>query len=131
MTLAPLINAPLAIQIHAVAALALVPLTAVQFWRRKGGIHHRALGWAWVVLMAIAAVSSFWIHSIRLVGPFSPIHILSIITIAGLFGAIRARRAGHIAEHRRTMMMITAGWFIAGAFAFLPGRVMFQMVAGG
>jgi uncharacterized membrane protein len=131
MTLAPLLNAPLAIQIHAIAALTLVPLTVVQFWRRKGGVNHRVLGWLWVVLMTITAISSFWIHSIRLVGPFSPIHILSIITIGGLFGAIRARRAGQIAAHRRAMMMITAGWVVAGAFAFLPSRVMFQMATGG
>jgi uncharacterized membrane protein len=130
MTLAPLLNAPLAIQIHAIAALSLVPLTAIQFWRRKGGINHRVLGWTWVVVMAVTALSSFWIHSIRLIGPFSPIHILSIATLFGLFGAIRARRAGDIARHRWIMMQITAGWFIAGAFAFLPGRVMLKMVTG-
>src|SRR5690348_8755302 len=31
-----------------------------------------------VALMAVVAVSSLWIHEIRLVGPFSPIHLLSI-----------------------------------------------------
>lgn len=130
MTLAPLLNASLAIQIHAIAALSLVPLTVIQFWRRKGGINHRVLGWTWVGVMVVTALSSFWIHSIRLIGPFSPIHVLSVVTLFGLFGAVRARRAGDIARHRWIMMQITAGWFIAGAFAFLPGRVIFRMVIG-
>lgn len=130
MTLAPLLHAPLAIQIHALAALSLIPLTVIQFWRRKGGVNHRVLGWIWVALMAVTAVSSFWIHSIRLIGPFSPIHVLSLITIFGLFGAIRARRAGLVPQHRRIMMMITAGWAGAGLFTLLPGRLMFQAVFG-
>jgi uncharacterized membrane protein len=130
MTLAPLLNAPLAIQIHAVAALALIPLTAVQFWRRKGGVNHRLLGWIWVVLMAITAISSFWVHSIRLIGPFSPIHILSIATAISLVVAIWARRTGRIAQHRRIMIQITIGWAIAGLLATLPGRVMYQMIFG-
>jgi uncharacterized membrane protein len=31
--------------------------------------------------MAVVAASSFWIHQMRLVGPFSPIHLLSIFTL--------------------------------------------------
>ncbi|WP_204280234.1 hypothetical protein, partial [Raoultella ornithinolytica] len=61
------------------------------------------------------------------IGPFSPIHILSIITLFGLFGAILARRRGDIGRHRRIMMMVAGGWVIAGLFAFLPGRVMAMM----
>lgn len=130
MTLAPLLAAPLPVQIHALAALSLVPLTVVQFRRPKRGVNHRVLGWVWVVLMAITAISSFWIHAIRLVGPFSPIHILSVVTLVSLVLAIRARRAGNIAAHRRNMIGIAIGWAVAGAFAFLPGRVMVQMAAG-
>jgi uncharacterized membrane protein len=37
-----------------------------------------------VALMALVAISSFWIHEIRLVGPFSPIHLLSIFVLAML-----------------------------------------------
>lgn len=131
MSLSPLLHASLPIQIHALAALSLIPLTMLQFWRRKAGRWHRVLGWTWVVLMAVTAISSFWIHSLRVIGPFSPIHILSIITLVSLVLAIQARRAGAIMRHRRIMMMTTAGWAIAGAFAFLPGRVMFQIAAGG
>lgn len=130
MTLAPLINASPAIQLHAVAALALIPLTVLQFWRPKRGLSHRTIGWAWVVLMLVTAISSFWIHSIRLVGPFSPIHILSVITLVSLVLGIRARRQGRIMAHRGHMVGIAIGWAAAGLFTLLPGRVMYQVVFG-
>lgn len=131
MTLVPFLAAPLVIQLHATAALALIPLTLVQFLRVKRGLFHRAVGWTWVVLMAVVALTSFGIHQIRLVGPFSPIHILSVITLAGLVGAVAARRRGEIARHRRIMTMVTAGWAIAGLFTFLPGRLMAAMTWAG
>lgn len=130
MTLSPLLDAPAAIQLHAVAALSLIPLTIVQFWRPKRGPSHRALGWAWVVLMTVTAVSSFWIHGLRVIGPFSPIHALSLFTLANLFLGIRARRLGRITAHRGHMIGIAAGWAGAGLFTLLPGRLMSQVLFG-
>jgi uncharacterized membrane protein len=131
MTLAPLLAAPLAIQLHAIAALSLIPLTLVQLGRRKSGAWHRRVGWAWVILMAITAVSSFWIHGIRLFGPFSLIHILSVITLLTLVHAIHARRTGNMRGHRLGMLGVTAGWAGAGLFTLLPYRIMGQVVFGG
>jgi len=130
MTLSPLLAAPLVVQLHAGAALALIPLTAIQFWRPKRGPGHRSLGWAWVVLMAVTAVSTFWIHGLRLIGPFSPIHGLSVFTLVSLFFGVRARRLGRITAHRGHMIGIAAGWAGAGLFTLLPGRLMFQTVFG-
>lgn len=131
MTLAPILAASVAVQLHVVAALALIPLTAIQFWRPKRGDWHRWFGWAWVVLMTVTAVSSFWIHGIRLVGPFSPIHALSLFTLANLYLGIRARRQGRITAHKSHMIGIAAGWAGAGLFTLLPGRIMAQAVFGG
>jgi uncharacterized membrane protein len=131
MALAPFLAAPLVIQIHALAALALVPLTAAQFIRRKGGSTHRLVGWTWMVLMALVAGSSFWIHELRLIGPFSPIHLLSILTLFGLVGAVVARRLGDIGRHRRIMIMLALGWAAAGLFTLLPGRLMAAMTWAG
>ena len=75
MDLAPLTHAPLSIRVHAVAALGAFVLGAVQLARIKGTRRHRALGYAWAALMLIVAVSSFWVHEIRLWGPWSPIHL--------------------------------------------------------
>ena len=78
-----------AIPLHAFAAMAAFVLGIVQFAAPKGTLPHRTLGWIWVALMAVVAVSSFWIHEIRLFGPWSPIHLLSIFTPIML-----ARRCG-------------------------------------
>ena len=61
MNLAPLTNAPFAIQLHAYAALAAFVLGVVQLARTKGTGSHRALGYTWVAVMLTVAISSFWI----------------------------------------------------------------------
>ena len=78
MSLAPLLDAAPAIPLHAFAAMAAFGLGLVQFAAPKGTLPHRTLGWIWVGLMLAVAISSFWIHQIRLVGLWSPIHLLSI-----------------------------------------------------
>jgi uncharacterized membrane protein len=80
MSLAPLLDAAPAIPLHALAAMAAFALGIVQFAAPKGTLPHRTLGWIWVALMAVVALSSFWIHQIRLFGPWGPIHLLSIFT---------------------------------------------------
>src|SRR5580692_11432184 len=84
MNLAPLLDAAPAIPLHALAAMSAFVLGLVQFAAPKGTLPHRTFGWIWVLLMASVAVSSFWIHQIRLIGPWSPIHLLSIFTLTVL-----------------------------------------------
>ena len=79
MSLAPLLNAAPVIQLHAFAAMAAFVLGAVQLAAPKGTLPHRTLGWVWVVLLLVISVSSFWIQGIRLWGPWSPIHLLSVL----------------------------------------------------
>ena len=74
MSLAPLLNAAPAIQLHAFSALAAFGLGAMQLAAPKGTLPHRTLGWIWVLLMVIVAASSFWIHELRVWGAWSPIH---------------------------------------------------------
>jgi uncharacterized membrane protein len=132
MNLAPLTSAPLPIQIHAYAALAAFALGLVQLARTKGTGGHRALGYTWVGLMLIVAVSSFWIHDLGVWGPWSPIHLLSILTLVMLpLGLWYARR--HVVRgHKLTMLGIFAGALvIAGIFTLAPGRIMYRVVFGG
>ena len=79
-------------------------LGLVQFAAPKGTLPHRTLGWIWVVLMAAVAISSFWIHQIRLVGPWSPIHLLSIFTLMMLPLAVWRAHRHRVAAHRRIMI---------------------------
>ena len=131
MNLAPLLNAAPAIPLHAFAAMAAFALGLVQLAAPKGTLPHRTIGWIWVLLMVSVAISSFWIHTIRLVGPFSPIHLLSIFTLIVLpIGVWRAHRH-RATDHKRIMTMIfTGALVIAGLFTFLPGRIMHAVVFG-
>ena len=131
MSLAPLLNAVPQIPIHAFAAMAAFVLRIVQFAAPKGTLPHRTLGWIWVILMATVVVSSFWIHQIRLVGPWSPIHLLSIFTLITLPLAVWRARRHDVADHRRIMILLFSGALvIAGLFTLLPGRIMHAVVFG-
>jgi uncharacterized membrane protein len=132
MTLAPLTNASLVIQIHTALAIGAVLLTIAIFTIRKGSPLHRILGWSWVIAMAVVALSSFWIHELRLIGPFSPIHLLSVITLWTLVRGVTAARSHRVKDHKRAMKTLVFGALIvAGAFTFLSGRIMYQVVSGG
>jgi uncharacterized membrane protein len=131
VSLAPLLNAVPQIPVHAFAAMAAFVLGLVQFAAPKGTLPHRTLGWIWVTLMATVAVSSFWIHQIRLVGPWSPIHLLSIFVLVTLPLAVWRARRHDVADHRRIMILLFSGALvIAGLFTLLPGRIMHAVVFG-
>jgi len=132
MNLAPFIDAPLAIQLHAYAALAAFVLGVVQLARVKGTTGHRALGYTWVGLMLVVAISSFWIHELRLWGPWSPIHLLSIFTLAMLPLGVSFARQHLVVGHKWTMLGLFGGaLIIAGIFTFAPGRIMHRVLFGG
>jgi len=131
MSLAPLLQAAPAIPLHAFAAMAALVLGLVQFAAPKGTLPHRTIGWIWVGLMAVVAASSFWIHQIRLVGPFSPIHLLSIFTLVMLPLAVWRAHTHRVADHRRIMIMTFVGALvIAGLFTLVPGRIMHRVIFG-
>jgi uncharacterized membrane protein len=131
MTLTPLLEAPVAIQVHALAAMAALTLGLAQLALPKGTIGHRSMGWSWVLLMLIVALSSFLIHQIRLWGPWSPIHLLSILTLVTLPLAVEYARRGNVANHQWTMLsLFVGGLVVPGAFTFLPGRIMHAVAFG-
>lgn len=131
MNLSPLLTAEPAIQFHAFAAISAFALGLVQFVAPKGTLPHRTVGWIWVALMLIVAVSSFWIHGIKLWGPWSPIHLLSIFSLVMLPLAVYAAHKHRVATHKRAMISIFLGALvIAGIFTFLPGRVMHTVAFG-
>jgi uncharacterized membrane protein len=131
MSLAPLLDAAPVIQVHAFAAMSAFGLGLIQLAAPKGTLPHRTIGWIWVVLMLTIAVSSFFIHAIRLWGPFSPIHLLSIFTLAMLPIAVLRAHRHQVERHRRAMLGLFFGALvIAGAFTFLPGRIMHKISFG-
>lgn len=131
MTLAPLLNASFAVQIHAMAAMTAFVVGIVQLSAPKGTFSHRTVGWVWVVLMLVVSISAFFIHTIRLWGPWSPIHLLAIFTLITLpIGIVHARRHA-VVSHRWTMLSIfTGALVVAGVLTLLPGRIMNHVVFG-
>lgn len=131
MSLAPLIDGPPQIAVHAFAAMAAFGLGLVQFAAPKGTLPHRLLGWLWVALMATVAISSLWIHTICTWGPFSPIILLSIFTLAVLPMAVISARRHDVRRHKRSMILLFLGALvIAGGFTLVPGRIMHGVVFG-
>jgi uncharacterized membrane protein len=130
MSLEPLLTAHWHIQLHAFAALGALVLGLVQFTAPKGTIPHRTVGYVWVGLMVITAVTAIFIREIN-DGGFSWIHILIPLTLVGVVElAVRARR-GLTGKHRNTALaLFFAALLIPGAFSFMPGRIMLEVVTG-
>jgi uncharacterized membrane protein len=129
MTLAPLLEAAPVVQVHTVTALLAIGLGIAAWMRRTRDALHRALGWAWVVAMAVAAVSAAFIFQLRVIGPFSPIHLLIPPVLVALWRGVAHARAGRIAAHRRAMTALyVQALGIAGLFTLWPGRTMSRAI---
>ena len=131
MSLAPLFAAAPVIQLHALAAIAALLLGIWQLAAAKGTGGHRLAGWIWAGLMLVVAVSSLWIHQMRVWGPWSPIHLLSLLVIVSVPAAVFAARRHQVARHRRAMIQLFLfALVLAGAFTLMPGRIMHAVVFG-
>lgn len=132
MTLEPLLAQNWIVISHAAAAAGAVVLGAVQLAAPKGRLPHRTLGYVWAVLMLWIAAGSFWIHELRLFGPWSPIHLLSVLVLVSVPRAVWRARTHRVDAHRRSMITLYAfALLVAGAFTLYPGRVLHQVLFGG
>jgi uncharacterized membrane protein len=129
VTLAPLLQSPPHIVIHAFAATAALIIGAAVLFLKKGTTLHKALGRVWAALMMIVAALSFAITGLD-PGHFSPIHILSVVTLTTIPYAIWRRRMGDIRAHATAMVANYCGLFVAGAFTLMPGRIMHAVFFG-
>ena len=131
MNIEPLLSAEYPIPSHAIIALIALAVGSIQLVRRKGTSSHVLLGWIWVMMMVYVALSSLFINEYRTFGPFSPIHLLIIVTLVGLFVGIRAIRKKDVKTHKRTMIItFWSALVVAGALTLLPGRTMHQVLFG-
>ena len=131
MTLTPLFQASLSIQLHVFAAMGAFALGTVQIVAPKGTPPHRIIGSIWIVLMAVVCVTAFFIHQLRIWGPWSPIHLLAVFTLVMLPIAVWRAHRHDVKRHRRAMLALFFGALvIAGVFTLLPGRIMHAVVFG-
>ncbi|WP_417578620.1 DUF2306 domain-containing protein [Pelagibacterium sp.] len=129
MDATPLVVSTFAIQVHAGCAVLALLIGTIVLAMKKGTMAHKVLGRIWIVLMIGVALSSFFITEVRMLGPYSLIHGLSLYTLFGLSQAVMAIRSGDVKAHRGHMIGIYVGALIlAGAFTLLPGRRMHAVV---
>ena len=122
--------APIQIKIHVAAVSTALAVGIALMLGLKGNTVHRTLGWVWVAAMATAAISSLFIHRSNPSG-FSFLHLFAGWTLIALPMGVFAARKHNVRLHSRTMTgLFVGGLLIAGAFAFMPGRLMWQIVFG-
>lgn len=121
---------PLILSVHIAAAVAALLIGVVIMARPKGRGLHKALGWSWVVAMAVTAVSSFGLLLLPGVN-MSLIHGLSGYVMIALPMGIAAVRRGDIKAHRSTMTGLFMGALLtATVLTLLPGRLMWRVFFG-
>ncbi|RED17141.1 DUF2306 domain-containing protein [Parasphingopyxis lamellibrachiae] len=116
-------NLSLAVVIHLATVVPAVPLGGYVLLRRKGDSLHRILGRVWVVLMLVTAISSFWLS-------LSFIHIFSVLVLVSVPLSLWRISKGDVVGHRRSMEGMYIGLVVAGAFAFIPGRLLGTLLFG-
>jgi uncharacterized membrane protein len=107
--------------IHLSAVVPAVGLGVWQLAARKGTRPHKLLGWIWVLAMAVAAISSFWVSK---AGGFSVIHLLSVFVLFNLVSSIWYIRQGNVRAHKKFMVGTLIGLAGAGIGALMPGRFL-------
>ena len=132
MNLLPFFDAELQVQLHFLAGVLAVGLGPVALYRRKRDRLHKLAGRIWVLVMVFLAISGLFIHQVQLIGPFSPIHLLSILVLVSLWRGVAAIRARNIQAHQSVMRALYwQALGIGGLFTFLPGRTLNEMLFAG
>jgi uncharacterized membrane protein len=134
MTLEPLLAAPLAVRIHVATVLPAFFLGTWQLgFSRKGSRVHRAVGFVYLALMVATSIAAMFIHALNPQGwmGWSPVHLFVPLTLFGVAASLLAVRRHDIAGHKRAMIATYVGaLLLAGAFTFMPGRIMHAVVFG-
>jgi uncharacterized membrane protein len=135
MTLEPLLHAPLAVRVHVATVVPAFVIGTYQiFASRKGSPVHRTLGFVYLALMTVTAITTLFVHQLTPNSPFyglSPLHLLVPLTLFGVVGGLRGAITHNIAMHKTAMISLyIGGLLIAGGLTFLPGRIMHAVVFG-
>jgi uncharacterized membrane protein len=132
--LAPILAASLAIKIHLLTIAAALGVGVVLASGVKGDRLHRTLGWVWSACMLVTALATLFIHApvgLPSIAGIGLLHIFAAVVLVFLpLGLLAARRHDTL-RHARTMSgLLIGGLGVAGLFAFMPGRLMWQVLFG-
>ncbi len=133
--MAPLLAAPLLIQLHVALGVGALLVGAARLIRPDNDRLDRVLGWTFLALLLLTAASAFRIPmppgSPNLMG-FTPMHGFAVVAVAGAGAAVIAARRG---DRLRWSKIVTATFtgvlVMAGLFEVAPGRLLNTMLAGG
>ena len=122
------------VYLHLVTVVPAIVIGAALLLSPKGTVNHRRWGKRYMVCMLLTAfitlampahVGPVWLNH------FGLLHLLSLLVICSVVGALWAVRLGNIEAHRRSMQgLYLGGIVVAGAFTLLPGRLMHQWMFG-
>jgi uncharacterized membrane protein len=131
LDLTPLLAAPWSVQIHVASAMVGLVVGIVIFLLPKGTGFHRLLGWTWVSAMILVAATSVAMM-VDLRTGINPLHIFTVVTVVSLWAGLTGIRRGNVRRHAASMAgLYVGGLIIAGVTAFIPGRLMWDVVFGG
>ncbi len=125
-----------AVVVHLVFAVGALVLGPLALWLPKRTPGHRAGGYAWVLTMLGAAVSSLFIRDFKLpnLAGYTPIHLVTVATFIGVGLGLWHISRRNVVRHRRVMQITYGAVLAAGAFALLPqrflGTLLWQQAAG-
>lgn len=96
--------------------------------RRKGTPLHRLLGKIYMVLMLVTAIITLFMPAVvgpKLLNHFGFIHLFSFLVLYSVPNAYLAAGRHDIKTHKGSMIgLYVGGLLIAGAFTFMPGRLL-------
>ncbi|MBC6983108.1 DUF2306 domain-containing protein [Caulobacter sp. 17J80-11] len=134
MNLEAVHDAPWLVEAHLASAAAAVALGAVQLAAPKGALPHRVLGWLWAGVFGLAVATSALLQDqvagVPRLGPFSSLHLFTLLAVVGLPLGLWAARTRRVLLHRAVMVGVFAGVLLtAGLFALTPGRLLSRIMA--
>ena len=118
--------------IHLTTVLIACPIGAWLLLNTKGTTAHRWLGRPYMALMTITAIASLMMPAFvgpKLFNHFGFIHLFSLLVLWTVPTSILAIKRGDVRAHRSGMIgMYCGAILVAGAFAFMPGRLMHNVL---
>lgn len=130
----PIAEASLAIKLHLATIAGAILVGGVLMSGVKGTRLHRTLGWTWASFIMLTAVSALFIRAptgLPGIAGVGLLHIFSGITLVVAPLGVAAARRHQVERHARLMSgLFVGGLGVAGLFAFLPGRLLWQVLFG-
>jgi uncharacterized membrane protein len=121
---------PRIVWFHLATILTALSITPFLLLQRRGTRIHRRLGWVWATAMFATAIGSLFIRRATGSG-WSPIHVLSALTIVFVPWLVLRARKHDVPGHRRAVRgTVTGALIIAGFFTLPFGRMLGTWLLG-